>query len=212
MKQRNTKGRPNGRIAGTTPTASSRPARKPRIGDMAVMPGGRKAVFTQGEDSNGRRAEHFRIVDTLGTMLRKGTINIPMYDAATLFGADFHTAGLLGVRSINYASVGGEATGASTTEKAALARHRVHKALDAVGGIGSLGGGFLWHVAGMGMQMNEWAVNTPWNGRNLTKDEARGIAIGALQMLAAHYGYQPRLYTMRQILTNGRNVPRTDLD
>ena len=60
--------------------------------------------------------------------------------------------------------------------------------------------------------MNEWAVNTPWNGRNLTKDEARGIAIGALQMLAAYYGYQPRPYTMRQTLTNRQNAARTDLD
>lgn len=182
------------KLLGSKPSSSAakKKVRKPRLGDVANVPGKRQSVFEQGTDSSGKSAEYFRIIDTLGTMLRKGTINVPMFDAATLFGSDFHAAGLLGVRSIDYASVGGEATGSSTTEKAAIASHRVHKALKSVGGIGSIGGSFLWHVVGEGLQLNEWAGNTPWNNRMLTKDEARGVAISALQSLAAHYGYQPR--------------------
>ena len=173
-------------------SSAKKPVRKPRLGDMTAMPGKRQAIFVRGMDASGKSSEHFRIVDTLGTMLRKGTITVAMHDAAILFGSDFHSAGLLGMQSIDYASAGGGTAGASSTERAALASCRVHKALGAVGGIASLGGAFLWRMVGEGMQMREWAATTHWNNRSLSKDEARGIAIGALQMLATHYGYQSR--------------------
>ncbi|MEG1565100.1 MAG: hypothetical protein RR365_15485 [Bacteroides sp.] len=138
-------------------TSSTTPKRKLKVGDMTAMPGGRKAIFVREEDASGQLSEHFRIVDTLGTMLRRGTITTPMFDAGTRFAEDFHSAGLEGIRAIDYGSAGGgSASTDSMTERVAMAQHRVGKALDAVGGIESLGGSLLWHVVGQGMSLREW--------------------------------------------------------
>lgn len=172
-------------------TSSSRPKRRPKLGDMTAMPGGRKAIFVREEDASGQPSEHFRIVDTLGTMLRRGTITSPMYDAGTRFAEDFYSAGLEGTRAIDYGSAGGgSASTDSMTERVAMAQHRVGKALDAVGGIESLGGSLLWHVVGQGMSLREWIRCSLWNRRRLDIREVRGVMIVAMQVLAAHYGYQ----------------------
>lgn len=172
-------------------TSSNTQKRKPKPGDMTVMPGGRKAIFVRGEDASGQPSEHFRIVDTLGTMLRRGTITSPMYDAGTRFAEDFHSAGLEGTRAIDYGSAGGgSASTDSMTERVAMAQHRVGKALDAVGGIESLGGALLWHVVGQGMSLREWASKTVWNRRIFKREEARGVIFVILQALSMHYGYE----------------------
>ena len=44
-------------------------------------------------------------------------------------------------------------------------------------------------VAGLGMNLKEWAALQGWNGRSLSQPEARGILVAALGMLAMHYGY-----------------------
>ena len=75
------------------------------------------------------------------------------------------------------------------TERCAFARKRLGKALDAVGGISSPGGCAVWHVAGLGKSVREWAAQEGWSGRAMNEREAKGILIGALAMLALHYGH-----------------------
>jgi len=75
------------------------------------------------------------------------------------------------------------------TERCAFARKRLGQALDAVGGISSPGGCAVWHVAGLGKSVREWAAQEGWNGRPMNEREAKGILIGALAMLALHYGH-----------------------
>ena len=77
----------------------------------------------------------------------------------------------------------------SMTERVVWARKRMHEALDAVGGISSPGGCAVWHVAGLGRSVKEWSAVEGWNGRTLNQYEAKGILVGALAVLAVHYGY-----------------------
>ena len=81
---------------------------------------------------------------------------------------------------------------ASMTERCAFARKRLGQALDAVGGICSPGGCALWHVAGLGKSVKEWAAQEGWNGRPVNAYEAKGILVSALGALAVHYGYGTR--------------------
>jgi hypothetical protein len=62
-------------------------------------------------------------------------------------------------------------------------------ALDALGGLGSPAGSCVWHVVGLQRSVREWAVRQGWGGRLLRIEQAQGILIAALGMLAGHYGY-----------------------
>ena len=99
--------------------------RKPRPGDIREMPGGRVAAF---EEEAGQ-AGHYRVVDTIGLMLRNGTIDMAMHDAARAFAQDFAAARLMGHKAVNLNPSGG--CGCSMTERAAMALRRVHRAMDA---------------------------------------------------------------------------------
>jgi hypothetical protein len=54
-----------------------------------------------------------------------------------------------------------------------------------LGGIGSPAGSCVWHVCGMQCSLREWALRQGWNGRPLDQQEARGILLAALGVLAA---------------------------
>ena len=70
------------------------------------------------------------------------------------------------------------------TDRQLDARRRVHKALEALGGIGSPGGGCLWHILGCGCSIREWAIRRSWTGRPVRQEQAAGILIAALGVLA----------------------------
>jgi hypothetical protein len=139
-------------------------------------------------DIDGRTTLRHRTVDSLAKLLRSGTINEAMNGAGRSFERDFQFAGLDPIRSRPMMSpVGGGAP--EFTESQLDARRRVHRALEAVGGIGSPGGSCLWHVLGCGCSIREWTLRRGWNERSLDQKEAKGILIAALGMLAGHYGY-----------------------
>jgi hypothetical protein len=74
-------------------------------------------------------------------------------------------------------------------ERQLHARWRVHKALEALGGISSPAGSCVWHVVGLQRSVREWAMRQGWGGRTVEQTEARGILVAALGVLAAHLGY-----------------------
>ena len=45
---------------------------------------------------------------------------------------------------------------------------------------------------GLGLQrsVSEWAIRQGWGGRPVRQEQAQGILIGALGMLAMHFGYE----------------------
>jgi hypothetical protein len=73
-------------------------------------------------------------------------------------------------------------------ERQLHARRRVHEAMEALGGISSPAGSCVWHVVGLQRSVREWAIRQGWGGRPVRQEQAQGILVGALGVLAAHNG------------------------
>ena len=141
------------------------------------------------KDPDGRIVVHHRTVDTLGKMLRAGTITEEMYDAAQDFQAAFIVANLDPIRALPILRVPGNGHEPDLNERQLHARRRVHEAMQALGGISSPAGSCVWHVVGLQRSVREWAIRQGWGGRPVDHKAAAGILIAALGVLAAHFGY-----------------------
>ena len=75
------------------------------------------------------------------------------------------------------------------SERQLHARRRVHQAMAALGGISSPAGSCVWHVVGLQRSVREWAIRQGWGGRPVRQEQAQGILVAALGVLAAHSGY-----------------------
>jgi hypothetical protein len=139
-------------------------------------------------DPGGRIVLRHRTVDSLTRLLRSGTITEAMHDAGRAFQRDFQVAGLDPIRARPMGPLAGGGGGLEVTEAQVDARRRVHRSLEALGGIGSPGASSLWHILGYGCSIREWATRQAWNGRPLDQKEAKGMLIAALGMLAGHSG------------------------
>ena len=91
-------------------------------------------------DPEGRPVVHHRTVDTLGIMLRAGTITREMHDAARDFQAQFTIARFDVVRCMPLVRLPGGSGPDDLTDAQVDARRRVGSALDALGGLGSPAG------------------------------------------------------------------------
>lgn len=157
---------------------------------LAQVPGGRVGEWvSEAEEGTSYRTEHFRTVDSLGLLMRNGAITAQMHDVGQDFSRIFVFAQLSSAGSPPLDRIPGGHWQDTMTERCAWARKRLGQALDAVGGIGSPGGCAVWHVAGLGQSVREWSAQEGWNGRTLNQYEAKGILVGALGVLAVHYGY-----------------------
>jgi hypothetical protein len=45
------------------------------------------------------------------------------------------------------------------------------------------------HIIGLQRSVREWAIRQGWAGRPVRQEQAQGILVAALGMLAAHFGY-----------------------
>ena len=140
-------------------------------------------------DPDGRPVVHHRTVDTLGRMLRAGTISKDMHDAARDFQAAFTIARFDTIRCMPLVRLPGSSGELRLTEAQLDARRRVGEALDALGGLGSPAGSCVWHVVGLQCSLREWSMRQGWAGRSVGKMTAQGIVLAALGVLAGHYGY-----------------------
>ncbi len=140
-------------------------------------------------DPNGRPVVHHRTVDTLGIMLRAGTISQEMHDAAHDFQAQFTIARYDTLVCMRFQRDPSRGNRGELTETQIDVRRRVDAALDALGGLGSPAGGCVWHVVGLQRSIREWAMRQGWGGRPVGEKPAQGILIAALGVLARHYGY-----------------------
>jgi hypothetical protein len=143
-------------------------------------------------DPGGRPVVHHRTVDTLGIMLRAGTVTKDMHNAARDFQAQFTIARFDVVRCMPLIRLPGNGGPADLTDAQVHARRRVGGALDALGGLGSPAGSCVWHVVGLQRSIREWAIRQGWGGRPVGEKHAQGILIAALGVLAGHYGYGSR--------------------
>lgn len=140
-------------------------------------------------DPEGRPVTHHRTVDTLGIMLRAGTITQDMHDAARDFQATFTIAGLETVRCLPLLRIPGNGRAPDISDAQVDARRRLAEALEALGGFGSPAGSCVWHVVGRQCSIREWALRQGWGGRLVHQQIAQGILVAALGVLAQHYGY-----------------------
>ena len=139
-------------------------------------------------DPDGRIVMHHRVVDTLGRMLKAGTITEPMAEAGRKFGRHFALAQLDPLRAPDMARIPGNGREADPGDISLAAREQVHRALRALGGHDGAMGSVVWHVLGCGCSVREWVLRRTWGGRQVRQEEARGILIAALDLLAVHYG------------------------
>ena len=163
----------------TGPIVPGKPARLPR----------RQLEEVREKDPDGRIVVHHRTVDTLGKMLRSGTITQEMHDAATDFQAAFIVAHFDPLRALPILRVPGTGREPELNERQLHARRRVQRAMQALGGISSPAGSCVWHVVGLQRSIREWAMRQGWGGRPVRQEQAQGILVAALGMLAAHVGY-----------------------
>jgi hypothetical protein len=141
-------------------------------------------------DPDGRVVVHHRLVDTLGRMLRSGTIDEAMHDAGRDLQAAFIVAQLDPMRAVPILRAPRVRHDPELSERQLDARRRVHEALQALGGISSPGGSWAWHVLGCQRSIREWAMRQGWRGRPLHVQQAQGIALATLDLLARHFGYR----------------------
>jgi hypothetical protein len=151
---------------------------------------GRELEEVRENDPDGRIVCHHRTVDTLGKMLRAGTIDQAMHDAAKDFQAAFIIAQLDPLRALPIVRVPGTGREPDLSERQLHARRRVHEALQALGGISSPAGSCVWHVVGLQRSVREWAMRQGWGGRPVDHKAAAGILIAGLGVLVVQAGYR----------------------
>jgi hypothetical protein len=149
---------------------------------------GRELEEVREKDPDGRIVYHHRTVNTLGKMLRAGTIDQAMHDAGQDFQAAFIIAQLDPLRALPILRVPGTGREPELNERQIDARRRVHKAMAALGGISSPAGSCVWHVVGLQRSVREWAIRQGWGGRPVDHKAAAGILIAGLGMLGRIWG------------------------
>lgn len=174
-----------------TQRARAKAEKKPHIGEEHIRPDGSVIRYVREEDDDRKPVDHYRTVDTLALMLRNGSITGAMHDAGQQFSQDFARAFASGVASSRLDGLpAGTTPGQMMVEKNAGAARAVRDALEAVGGNSSPAGSALWYVAGLQLSLREWALRDGWNGKRVEKNEAKGILVAALGVLARYYGYE----------------------
>ena len=164
---------------------------------VALAPGGWKSPLVTEEvrekDPEGRIVVHHRLVDTLERMHKAGTISEPMLDAGRAFQRQFIMAQLDPLRAPDIARIPGNGREPDPGDTTLGARRRVNGALTALGGHDGPLGSVAWHVLGCGCSVREWALRQGWGGRQVRQEQAQGMLIAALDLLAGHYGMKARV-------------------
>jgi hypothetical protein len=158
--------------------------KKAMLGSSILLAGNRKAILEEGEDANSVVSRHYRVVNGLVVLLKKGKLELTSYEAAQKFAENFQAAGFNGLHAFDYRAQGGDSCPDAPTERIFFAQKAVHRALQTVGGLCSPCGKLLWEVVGEGVSLNQWAASNKWEYR-----EALGILVGALSAVAVCYGY-----------------------
>ncbi len=162
----------------------------------ALTPGGWQSPLVTEEvrelDPEGQIVVHHRLVDTLGRMLKAGTISHTMVDAGRTFERQFILAQLDPLRAPDIGRIPGNGREPDPNYTTLGARRRVHSALTALGGHDGPLGSVAWHVLGCSVSVREWALRQGWGGRQFRQEQATGMLIAALDLLAGHYGMKAR--------------------
>ncbi len=140
-------------------------------------------------DAAGDIGNPHRTYDTLATLRRNGSIAGAEYDAGRAFEEDFIRARLEPLHASNPARLPGSGP-AELSDLVVAGRRRIGGAMGALGGTATPAGSAVWCILGTGLTVKEWAGMCQFGqgGRSLDEKVAKGIFLGALGMLAVHYG------------------------
>jgi hypothetical protein len=149
---------------------------------------GRQLEAVHGADPGGRPVVYHRVIDNLARLFYAGVITSDQYHAARGFEAAFAAAGLEPLRARSLDTVAGSGCHRlQPTEWQTLARRRVAIAIDALGGHHSPAASCIWYVIGHKMSLRQWALRQRWGGRPVRPDQAQGVLVAALGVLAAQF-------------------------
>jgi hypothetical protein len=143
------------------------------------------------DPETGAVVAHHRAVDTLGVMLRNGTIGQELYDTGVLFRALFRKAAIDRVMTTAFLRLPGQRVD-HLSETSVHARIKVANAMDVLGGHDTAVGSCAWHVLGCETSVREWAMRQGWSGRPIAPQNAQGMLVAALGVLAVHFGLLSR--------------------
>ena len=143
------------------------------------------------DPDTGRVVTHHRAVDTLGLMLRNGTIGQELYDAGVLFRALFRKAAIDRVMTTAFLRLPGQRVD-HLSETSVHARIKVANAMDVLGGHDTAVGSCAWHVLGCETSVREWALRQGWSGKPIAPMHGQGMLVAALGVLAVHFGLLSR--------------------
>jgi hypothetical protein len=182
-------------LAGGKARAMSRKKRRAKAKAMAKPALGRSPLLVEEVrelDPEGRIVVHNRLVDTLARMHKSGTISEPMLDAGRRFQRQFIMAQFDPLKAADIARIPGNGREPDPGDTTLGARRQVHGALRALGGRDGSLGSAAWHVLGCGRSVRDWALRQGWAGRQVRREQAEGMLIAALDLLAGHYGMKTR--------------------
>ena len=143
------------------------------------------------DPETGAVVAHHRAVDTLGMMLRNGTIGQELYDTGVLFRALFRKAAIDRVMTTAFLRLPGQRVD-HLSETNVHARIKISNAMDVLGGHDTAVGSCAWHVLGCETSVREWALRQGWSGRPIAPQNAQGMLVAALGVLAVHFGLLSR--------------------
>jgi hypothetical protein len=126
-----------------------------------------------------------------GRASANGTITPQMNEAGQIFRTLFRSAALDSIATSQLIRLAG-ATNDDMPNRQIDARRRIANAIDALGGHDSPSGSCVWFVVGLEFSVREWAMRQGWAGRVVHGPVGQGILVGALGMLAMHFGLAPR--------------------
>lgn len=138
------------------------------------------------DPETGAPVTHRRAKDLLGKLAENGTIDPVMRDAGEQFHQQFRGAALAGVGTSKLMWVARSA-GDTMTDHIVSSRRRVISAIDALGGLDSIGGTCIWHVVGEEMSIREWAMRQGWRNKPVHHVHAQGVLVASLGVLVGHY-------------------------
>ncbi|MBF0131044.1 MAG: hypothetical protein HQL75_00445 [Magnetococcales bacterium] len=146
----------------------------------APGPGGREYKLTV-EATDGQIKQKRRIQDVLEILYRKGKINHAQYNAGRQFQDHFTIAMLdqISAVDLNRAPTGHE----RNWDLVEMAQKHVSRTMDYLGGVDSPAGHAVWHILGLGDQLEKYT-----NSRNVIDYHFTfGVLSAALGMLGKRY-------------------------
>jgi hypothetical protein len=169
----------------------------PTFADVVIPPtlerwrrGDVKPPDAQITDTRGSIGAPWRAIGLLGRMLDDGRITEAEFEAGRRFKGDYRAAHLDGLRASDLSRPridGGRQRREELSIRTVNARTRVMDAIEALGGIASPAASAVWCIIGEEMNIKAWVASRDLS-RPLTENLGPGVLIGALGVLAAHYG------------------------